>query len=114
MSISSPKSRDRLGGPAGNEKLTVAAALLLLVDGNKAGALLEVHKVSFIVWLVFFGLHVLGHLTRVARPLIGPHPPALETTVPGNALRALLLATTVGTGAALTIAVLPAIDKWRP
>ena len=195
MSISSPKSGDRLGGPAGNEKLTVAAAVvllvllaaigvtvidmgglrrehmilglvlippvllklastgwrfaryylnsrpyrakgpppmalrllapvlivttvvvfatgvLLLVDGHKAGILLEVHKVSFIVWVVFFGLHVLGHLQRVARPLI--RPPALETPVPGNAVRALLLATAVGTGAALAIAVLPAIDSWR-
>ena len=44
---------------------------LLLIGPSSRGALLPVHKVSFIVWAVFTGVHVLGHLPEVQRTLSG-------------------------------------------
>ena len=44
---------------------------LLLVGPSSRGTLLPVHKVSFIVWLAFTGVHVLGHLPEVQRTLSG-------------------------------------------
>jgi hypothetical protein len=44
---------------------------LLLIGPSSRGALLPVHKVSFIVWAVFTSVHVLGHLPEVLRALSG-------------------------------------------
>src|SRR5271166_5415599 len=35
---------------------------LLLVGPQSRGTLLPIHKVSFIIWIAFMGLHVLAHL----------------------------------------------------
>ena len=43
-------------------------ALLLAGPGSR-GTLTPLHKVSFIVWLVFTGLHVLGHLVELPAAL---------------------------------------------
>jgi hypothetical protein len=86
--------------------------ILLLADGHKAGALLEVHKVSFIVWLALFGVHVLAYAQRVLRAL--PAYWHSGEAVPGMGLRAILVAASVGAGAALTVSLLPAIDAWQP
>lgn len=40
---------------------------LLLIGPDSRGALLPVHKVSFILWAVFTSVHVLGHLPEVVR-----------------------------------------------
>ncbi len=40
------------------------SGIVLMFEGpSHRGGLLLIHKVSFIVWLVFIGLHVLGHLS---------------------------------------------------
>ncbi|MFI5005330.1 MAG: hypothetical protein ACHQE6_09990 [Solirubrobacterales bacterium] len=44
---------------------------LLLIGPSSRGALLPVHKVSFILWAVFTSVHVLGHLPEVQRALSG-------------------------------------------
>jgi hypothetical protein len=44
---------------------------LLLIGPSSRGALLPVHKVSFILWAVFTSVHVLGHLPEVQRTLSG-------------------------------------------
>src|SRR5258705_13201016 len=41
--------------------------VLLLAAGHKTATLLEVHKVSFIVWGAVFAVHFLAYLPRVAR-----------------------------------------------
>lgn len=38
---------------------------LLLIGPSSRGTLLPLHKASFIVWIVFTGLHVLGHIAEV-------------------------------------------------
>lgn len=43
-------------------------ALLFAGPGSR-GTLLPLHKASFIVWLVFTGLHVLGHLSELPAAL---------------------------------------------
>src|SRR5207248_8384954 len=43
--------------------------VLLFAGPNRRDPWMMVHKVTFIVWLVFMGLHVLGHLPAVARAL---------------------------------------------
>ena len=45
----------------------VTGVLLLLEGPSHRGTLLLLHKVSFIVWLVFTGIHVLGHLAQMPR-----------------------------------------------
>jgi hypothetical protein len=47
----------------------VSGVLLLLIGPSSRGALLPLHKISFIVWLVVTSLHVLGHLPEVAAGL---------------------------------------------
>ena len=44
----------------------VSGVLLLLIGPSSRSALLPLHKISFIVWVVFTSLHVLGHLPEVA------------------------------------------------
>ncbi|MGA8363565.1 MAG: hypothetical protein WB709_03505, partial [Solirubrobacteraceae bacterium] len=43
-----------------------SGVLLLLIGPSSRSALLPLHKISFIVWVVFTSLHVLGHLPAVA------------------------------------------------
>jgi hypothetical protein len=78
--------------------------VLLLVAGRKSGVLLEIHKVSFIVWGVIFAVHFLAYLPRVA---------ARRPRLPGAGLRAMLLAASVGGGAALALSLLPTIETWH-
>ena len=92
--------------------IVFVTGILLLADGHKVGTLLEVHKVSFIVWVALFGVHVLAYGQRVLRAL--PFYWRSGQAVPGVGLRAMLVATSLGAGAALTVTLLPAIDRWQP
>jgi hypothetical protein len=85
--------------------------VLLLAAGHKAGALLELHKVSFIAWVVVFGVHFLAYSPQVVRTL----PTAWRTTrrPPGAGLRGALIAASAGGGVALALALLPTINGWR-
>jgi hypothetical protein len=85
--------------------------VILLVDGHKVGGLLEIHKVSFIVWGVLFGVHFLAYLPLVARSLAGYRSEA--RSVPGAGLRATLVAAAIGAGAALAVVLIPTIDNWQ-
>jgi hypothetical protein len=90
--------------------LTVfTSGVLLLAAGHRSRTLLEIHKLSFIVWGVVFGVHFLAYGPRVARSLIASRRPA----VPGGALRGILVASAIGGGIALAVVVLPAIHRWR-
>lgn len=74
--------------------------------------MLEIHKVSFIVWGVIFGVHFLAYAPHVARAL----PDAWSATrrPPGAGLRGGLIAAAGGGGVVLAVALLPAISNWRP
>jgi hypothetical protein len=90
-----------------------STGVLLLVAGRKSGVLLEIHKVSFIVWGVLFAAHFLAYLPRVVRSLHIGWGAARRHPLPGAGLRSLLLAAAVGGGTALALALLPTIDAWH-
>lgn len=97
------------------------SGILLLLDGPQSrGRLLLVHKASFIVWLGFTGLHVLGHLPglggtlrRAAVPLASPPSPSngLAATA-GGAGRWLAVASAVVAGVVVAIVLLPEFSSW--
>jgi hypothetical protein len=87
--------------------LVFATGVALLILGHKSNALLEVHKVSFIVWGVLFGVHVLAHLRDMARSLRS------DWSVPGARIRLTLLATSIVAGLTVALAVLPSITHWH-
>lgn len=91
-----------------------ASGIILLVDGHKASTMLEIHKVSFIVWGVVFALHFLAYVPRVARSLVAAAQATRGTAVPGGRLRDVLLGCAIGGGVAIAVSLLPAIESWRP
>ena len=84
-----------------------ATGVALLVLGHRSDVLIEVHKVSFIVWGVLFGVHVLAHLRDMARSLRS------DWTVPGTRVRLALVAVSITAGLTVAIAVLPSITHWH-
>src|SRR4051794_38319580 len=87
--------------------------VLLLVAGHKSGTLLEIHKLSFIVWGVVFAVHFLAYVPRVVRSLRVDWSAARREAVPGAGLRAVLVAASLGGGAKLALSLLPAMNAWH-
>ena len=87
--------------------------VLLLVAGHKSDTLLLIHKVSFIVWGVIFAVHFLAYAPRVVRVLRDRWSAARREAVPGAGLRGLLVAATLGGGAALALSLLPTMNAWH-
>jgi hypothetical protein len=95
---------------------TIAVLLtgvLLLAAGRNSGTILGLHKLSFIVFGVVFAVHFLAYLPRVVRSLRADWRAARRDAVPGAGLRGMLVAAAIGGGAALALALLPAIDAWH-
>lgn len=89
------------------------SGVLLLAVGHKSGTLLEIHKMSFIVWGVVFAVHFLAYTPRVVRSLIAASPTGDRHAVPSGRLRSALVGSSVGGGIALAVALLPAIRGWH-
>jgi len=87
--------------------------VLLLAAGHKSGALLELHKLSFIVWGVVFAIHLLAYLPRVVRSLLADWRAARREAVPGAGVRGMLVVAAVGGGVALSLSLLPAMNAWH-
>ncbi len=87
---------------------------LLFVGPSSRDTLLPIHKVSFIIWGVFFALHVLGHLLELPSALRADYAPAARLTgdVTGRAGRMLALAGALVAGVALAILVIPEFGPW--
>src|SRR4051812_48669010 len=81
--------------------------VLLLAAGHKSGTLLELHKLSFIVWAAVFAVHFLAYLPRIVRSLRADWAAARRRAVPGTGVRALLVVAAVGSGTALALSLLP-------
>jgi hypothetical protein len=99
-----------------------ASGVVLLFAGPASrGALLPLHKVSFIVWIAFTAVHVLAHIPATVRALRrdwsthaqlrGAHAGSLPA-VPGRPARMLSLAGALAAGAVLAIAVIPQFGPW--
>jgi len=91
--------------------LVLASGITLMVAGPSAkNTLLPIHKVSFIVWLVFMGVHVMGHLLEVPSAVRADLTRAAD--VPGRSLRWLLLGVALGGGAGLGAWALSYAGPW--
>lgn len=87
----------------------LGSGVWLMLLGRRSGWLLELHKVSFIVWAVLFGVHFLAYLPRVARSL------ADELRSRRSAASAAANAATlamIGLGVVAALLLLPEIRGW--
>jgi hypothetical protein len=108
----------------------LSGVLLLLIGPSSRGALLPIHKISFIVWAAFTTLHVLGHLPEVATAMGrgeetasiaearaalsagGDRPPGWDDPHAGRAGRTLSLASALAGGTVLAIVLIPQFGPW--
>jgi hypothetical protein len=86
----------------------VSGVLLLAEGPSSRDQLLPLHKISFIVWGVFFALHVLGHLPRMLRALRN----ARSDDSPGAAGRWIAIAGALVAGLILAIVLIPQFGPW--
>jgi hypothetical protein len=92
-----------------------ASGIVLLFEGptHRSTSLL-VHKVTFILWLVFTGLHVLGHLPGLGgslRAVRDPEAGRLGSRA-GAAGRWIALAGGVLAGVILAVVLIPHFSIW--
>jgi hypothetical protein len=100
--------------------IVFASGVALLFAGpSSRPTLMPIHKVSFIAWLVFTGLHVLGHLAEMPRPLLADwgrsarlDSTRLDTDVTGRAGRGIALAGALVAGLVLAALVIPEFAPW--
>jgi uncharacterized membrane protein YwaF len=97
---------------------TVAAfatgVVLLILGPSHRNPWVELHKLAFILWVVFMSLHVLLHLPAVARALgIGRRgQEQLEGAAPGQAGRWIAIAGALVAGLILAIVLIPDFSAW--
>jgi hypothetical protein len=85
--------------------LATGVALLLLGPGSR-DPLVMLHKVSFIAWVAFVAVHILGHLPELARLPSGGAAGA------GRAGRWISVAGAVVGGSILAIALIGQFSTW--
>jgi hypothetical protein len=93
--------------------------VVLLFNGPRGrSTLVLLHKVSFIVWLAFMGIHVLAHLPALGRSLRAVPIAAEAARLPrqdarsGAAARWIALSGAVVAGAVLAIVLIPHFGAW--
>lgn len=87
---------------------------LLLVGPASTGPLRLLHKASFIVWVAFTALHVLGHLPDIVRALFASTAGRLDYRPyrPGGMGRGISLAGALVGGVVLAILLIPHFGAW--
>jgi hypothetical protein len=92
--------------------LLASGVALLFAGPGWSHELLFVHKASFVLWFFAMTVHVLGHLTEVAR--IAPRDWLRRTRrdVSGAGTRQWLIAASLVAGALLGLATLSRIAPW--
>jgi hypothetical protein len=91
----------------------LASGVLLLAAEHKSGSVLTIHKLSFIVFGVVLAVHFVAYIPRVVRSVYADWSAARRQAVPGAGVRAILVAAAIGGGAALALALLPAVHAYR-
>lgn len=88
--------------------------VLLILGPSHRDPWVELHKVTFIVWVVFMSLHVLLHLPAVGRALgIGREGrEQLAGAAPGTAGRWIAISGALVAGAVLAIVLIPDFAAW--
>lgn len=90
-----------------------ASGVWLLFDGpQRRGTMLLIHKASFILWLGFTGLHVLGHLPGLPSSVRGATRLGDGDGVPGSAGRWLVLTGALVGGLVLALVLIPDFSAW--
>ena len=98
--------------------IVFASGIVLLFEGPRNRATwLSIHKVSFILWLVLMGLHLLAHVPGLPRSLRavrigGEESPSEGLGGGGAAGRWLALAGAVVGGVVLAILLIPHFSLW--
>jgi hypothetical protein len=92
--------------------LASGVALLFAGPGSR-GTLLPIHKVSFIVWIAFTSLHVLGHLLETPRELAADYAGAAHADgLGGRGARTITLTTALVAGLVLALLVVGEFGPW--
>jgi uncharacterized membrane protein len=88
--------------------------VLLILGPSHRNPWVELHKVTFIVWVVFMSLHVLIHLPAVGRALgIGREgQEQLAGASPGAAGRWIAISGALVAGIVLAIVLIPDFSAW--
>jgi hypothetical protein len=83
----------------------VSGVLLMFAGSHDRDPLLPIHKVSFIVWAVFTGLHLLGHLPRLLAA-------RRRVSMPGGAGRTIAITGALVAGVVLAVVLIPQFSGW--
>jgi hypothetical protein len=85
--------------------LTLFTTGVLLIAIPQRGAVLGLHKASFVVWFFACGIHVLAYATRTARELFAER-------VGGTLVRAGLVLAALAVGVAVAVTTYPLAGPW--
>ena len=88
-----------------------ASGVALVVLGPESGAVLGLHKASFVVWAAAMSAHVLAHMLRV--PRLAAADWREEEPLPGSSLRRWLLAGALVAGLILALATVHLAGPWH-
>jgi hypothetical protein len=97
--------------------ILVASTVVVFASGIAAalvghgGLMLGLHKASFVVWGVAFGVHVLAHLAKLP-PLVG-RDWGRRDRLGGRRLRSYLVVGSLAAGLALALAAGPLAHLWQ-
>jgi hypothetical protein len=92
----------------------VTGVALLFVGPSSRQTLQPIHKISFIVWVAFIAVHILGHLPGLPAVLRADYGRSaqLGDDVSGRSGRVLAIAGAVVAGVVLGILVIPEFGAW--
>lgn len=92
----------------------VSGVVLLFLGPSDRGQMVQIHKLSFIVWVAFTSLHVLGHLPAMSASLqaVRRADPDLPGVEPGRAGRWIAIASALVAGLVLAIVLIPDFAAW--
>jgi hypothetical protein len=92
----------------------VTGVALLLLGPESSGTLRLLHKVSFIVWVAFTALHVLGHLTDIQKIFLTSHAGRVEYNryAAGSSGRIISIVGALVAGVVLAIVLIPHFGAW--
>ncbi|HKR99015.1 MAG TPA: hypothetical protein VJU79_05825 [Candidatus Dormibacteraeota bacterium] len=84
---------------------------LMVAGPSTRDALLPFHKISFIVWIAFTGVHVLGHVLELPRPVRADL--GRDARLPGRSLRLMLVSVALAVGTAMGLWALSYTGPWQ-